>query len=231
MPVIKIADVFIRDFHEFVLYELTTPDVYPILPKKHGSKPYPEDTTQTPRYYVSWNDSKVGFKGVPSLTLWCVRTNLRVTVGEPKGWESWWDREEDNIEPADVLRHVVDILYRDVIKGAGTHVERLLTPALCKQAVEVGTMFDSTVTEPSYSESRDSPGSRSESTHLEDAFNPHVSTDSNMTRVSPAGGSPTWMQELHTDSEDTANDTVRGRKTVRFKPSTEWERRSVSAGP
>lgn len=132
MAVIKIADVFIRDFHEFVLYELAAPDVYPILPKKHGFKPYPEDATQAPRYYVSWNDSKVRFKGVPSLTLWCVRTNLRVTVGEPEGWESWWDREEDNIEPADVLRHVVDILYRDVIKSAGTHVERLLTPALCE---------------------------------------------------------------------------------------------------
>lgn len=68
-------------------------------------------------------------------------------------------------------------------------------------------MFDSTVTEPSYSESRDSPGSRSESAHLEDAFNPHVPTDSNMTGVSPNGESPTRMQELHTDSEDTTNDT------------------------
>ena len=132
MTTIRIADVFIRDFHEFVLYELAASDVYPIRPRNYGPKPYPEDTTQAPRYYVSWNESDAGLNGVPSLTLWCLRTDRRVTVGEPEGWESWWDQEEECIEPADVIRHVVDILYRDVIMGADTHVEKLLTPALCE---------------------------------------------------------------------------------------------------
>jgi len=237
MAAFRIADVCIRDFHEFVLYELATPDVYPIHPEKHGPKPYPEDVAQPPRYYVSWNESRgSSLDGVPSLTLWCLRTNRRVTVGEPEGWESWWDREEDCIEPADVIRHVVDILYRDVVQGTDTHVERLLTPTLCKRAVDLATMFDSTVAEPSYSQSsRASSRSRSGSFHLEDDTTTTTTTNdtpplySNMTNLSLFDESPIWMGVLNADRENTVGGAARGRKRVRFKPSSEWERRSASA--
>jgi hypothetical protein len=36
---------------------------------------------------------------------------------------------------------VVDILYRDVIKGVDTHVEKLLTPALCELQIDIYAPF------------------------------------------------------------------------------------------